>query len=169
SLALQIRAECQHPAIGVPAPDDLKTDGETVGREAARQRHRRMAGKIERPEIWVPRSTDGPGLLPVDDDGLERVVVDREGLTRERRGDQDVEAFEEGLYATVYRGSLRQRVGPINGRPPSAVLDRLAQASRDHAAPLGHVGADARGQPTLQEHEEHLFEGREVFIDRLDA
>src|SRR5262245_11973314 len=47
--ALEVPGQGQHAAIGLPRADDLKADGQTVRREAARQRDRGVAGEIEWP------------------------------------------------------------------------------------------------------------------------
>src|SRR5215831_12517836 len=131
ALALQLRGQGQHAAVGVPGTDDLEPDRQTVGGPPARQRDGGMAREVERPQIRIPGPADRAGGLAPDRDRLERIVVDRQRGPRDGRREQKVEAAEERADATVHRGALAERVRPVHRRPPRAPLDRLAQAAGD--------------------------------------
>jgi hypothetical protein len=95
-------------------------------------------------------------------------MVDGEGRSRQRRGQQDVEALKQRLRPAIHGGPLAQRIRPVHRGPPGAALHRLAQASRHLVAKRRHVRPDARGQAGLQHDEEGVLEGREVLLDRVD-
>src|SRR5437879_3833690 len=83
--ALEVAGQGEDPAVAVPGTDDLEADRQAVGRPAARQRDRRVAGEVEGPEIGIPGAADGAGGLARDRDRLERVVVDGERGSGQRR------------------------------------------------------------------------------------
>src|SRR5262245_19493845 len=117
-----------------------------------------MAGEVEGPQIGIPGAANRAGGLAADRNRLERVVVDGERGPRDRRREQEVEALEQRVDATVDRGALTQRIRPVHGRPSRAALDRLAQAARDLVPERGHVWTDARGQSTLEEGQKRRLE-----------
>src|ERR1700754_2089688 len=47
ALALQLRGQGEHAAVGVPGADDLQPVRQSVRRPTTRQRHRWMAGEVE--------------------------------------------------------------------------------------------------------------------------
>src|SRR6185503_10314182 len=66
ALALEVRGQGEHATVRVPGADDLQPDGQPVRRPAARQRDRRVAGEVERPEIGIPGAADRAGRLAPD-------------------------------------------------------------------------------------------------------
>src|SRR6185436_5972701 len=116
AFALQLRGQCEHAAVGVPGSDDLQPDGESVRGPPTGQRDRRMAREVERPQIRIPGAADRAGGLPADRDRLEGIVVDGERGPRDGRRQQEIEALEQRVDATVDRGALAERVRPGYGR-----------------------------------------------------
>src|SRR5215475_4351220 len=51
--ALEVGGQGQHAAIGVPGSDDLKPDGQAVGRPAARQRDGGVTREVEGPQVRI--------------------------------------------------------------------------------------------------------------------
>ncbi len=159
----QSRRSLQYLGVSVPGADDLQPERQAILATAARHANRRVAGEVEHIEIRHPGLAHIAGILPVDGDRVERLVLRGQRWPAHRRRQHQIVFGEPALYGAEMLGALVGRLQELLAAVGAAGADALDKARIELRRDLVDAGEEARRPIRLLQD----TPGRLGIVDRL--